>query len=149
MCVLVASASTQACSADVALSPEALAVGVAQTLWQRVRPMSNSYAMDQQVVCFCATGGTVFRVTVTGGVVVRARDAATDADVAPAMLTRFRTVDQLFDEVRSAQGVPGRLTAVTYDATYGFPSDVSLDPIKNATDDEVSYLTGRVAFAPS
>jgi hypothetical protein len=54
-----------------------------------------------------------------------------------------RTVDQLFDRIGAATGAD-RFTA-TYDPTSGYPVGVSVDPSRNATDDEygssVSDLT--------
>ncbi len=111
--------------------------------WQRMRPAGNSYRIDQQVSCFCIWGGNVYEVTVTNGVVTRAVDKQSSNAVASADLGRFRTVDQLFADVASALQVPGTLRGASYDPLLGYPSSVSLDPIRNAADDEVFYFTSR------
>lgn len=129
-------------------SPELVALNAAEARWQSARSASNSYSMQQQVSCFCPTGGTTFEVFVTNGVVSRARSVQTGADVQSALLTMFRTIDALFAEVRNALRVAGTLRSVVYDESAGFPTTVSLDPIRAAVDDEVIYLTRRVTLMP-
>jgi hypothetical protein len=131
-----------ACHNDPA-SPAESDYRVAAARWQRMRPAGNSYRIDQQVSCFCIWGGNVYEVTVTNGVVTRAVDKQSSAVVATAELGRFRTIDQLFADVASALQVPGALRGASYDPQLGYPSSVSLDPIRNAADDEVLYFTSR------
>jgi hypothetical protein len=37
---------------------------------------------------------------------------------------------------------------VTYDATYGFPTSISIDQIKEAVDDEISYQVENFEVLP-
>ena len=127
-------------------SPEQLALQVAVAQWTSVRPSSNSYLMEQQVACFCPYGGTTFEVSVNAGVVVSARALNTNGAEGPVQLSSFRTVDQLFDEIRGALRTSGTLVALAFDPALGFPITVSLDPVKNAIDDEVSYQTRTVTL---
>jgi hypothetical protein len=48
-----------------------------------------------------------------------------------------RTVPELFDRIADATGADGY--AVTYDDRCGFPQTVSVDPSRNATDDEFGF----------
>ena len=137
-----------ACRDDNPIGPEITALSEAEARWTSVRPASNSYSMEQQVACFCGTGGTIFQVAVTGGAVVRARNLTTGADLPVAQHPMFRTIDQLFDEVRAALLTPGTLTSVEFDQATGYPSTVGLDTIKQAADDEVTYVTRRVILQP-
>lgn len=133
---------------DDPVSPQVDALAEAQALWNRTKPASNSYTYDQQVMCFCPYGAQTFRVTVTGGLITRVYDSQAAMDLPANQFSRFRTVQQLFDEVRLALSKSGVLTAVEYHPTMGFPSKVSLDPVRNAVDDEVAYFTAFVMASP-
>ena len=137
-----------ACGDDNPVSPERAALDAAQARWTSVRPAANSYAMEQRVSCFCPTRGTSFELTIQAGAVLRARNLGTGNDAPVDLLSMFRSVDQLFAEVREALARPGTLTKVEYDTQSGYPSTVSLDPIKQAIDDEVTYFT-RSVILPS
>ena len=52
----------------------------------------------------------------------------------------FATVDRLFSELEADLGGEADEVTVTYDPTYGFPTEVNIDRIKEAADDEL-YLT--------
>ena len=127
-------------------SPEQLALNVAVAQWNSARPASNSYLMEQQVACFCPYGGTTFEVSVNAGAVVSARALNTNGAQGPVQLSSFRTVDQLFELIRGALQKSGTLVALAFDPALGFPITVSLDPVKNAIDDEVSYQTRKVTL---
>ena len=88
--------------ADDPVSPQESALAEAEALWVSTRPASGSYTIAQQVACFCPYGGVVFQVTVTAGVISRVRDPGQASDLPADQFGRFRTVDQLFDEVRTA-----------------------------------------------
>lgn len=139
--------SVAACGDDP-LSPEQTALNAAEARWAQQKPASNSYLMEQQVACFCGNGGSVFEVTVTQGAVTRARNLDTDVEVTADRLQLFRTVDQLFTEIRNAIKTPGTLTSLEFDAMTGVPRTVGLDPIRQAADDEVTYFTRRVILMP-
>ena len=142
--ILALSLAALVACGDDAVSPQVAALDEAQALWNRTKPASNSYSYDQQVMCFCPYGASTFRVTVTAGAITRVHDPQANADLPSNQFSRFRTVDHLFDEVRSALTKSGVLTTVEYHPTMGFPSKVSLDPIKNAVDDEVAYFTASI-----
>ena len=104
--------------------------------------------MQQRVACFCPSGGDYFTVTITGGVVTSATNSETGADAPTWLISRFKTVTQLFEEIRKASATRGTLVAVAYDATLGYPTTVSLDPIREAIDDEVAYETRSLVVNP-
>ena len=52
----------------------------------------------------------------------------------------YATIDKLFSELEADLGGKAEEVTVTYDATYGFPTSVNIDFIKNAVDDEL-YLS--------
>jgi hypothetical protein len=51
----------------------------------------------------------------------------------------YTTIDKLFEQLKSAQADADEVT-VAYDPTYGFPTSIAIDHIKEAIDDEM-YLT--------
>ncbi|MBL0169800.1 MAG: hypothetical protein IPP90_03575 [Gemmatimonadaceae bacterium] len=137
-----------ACGDDSPLAPQRAELAAARARWTSARPASNSYTMEQRVSCFCVTGATNFEVTVAAGTIVRARSLETGVEMRSAQFTMFRAVDQLFEEIRLALGVPGTLNSVEFDPATGYPTTVALDPIKQAVDDEVTYVTRHLTFVP-
>lgn len=124
--------------------PEEARLTAAQRRWESTRPASNSYTMQQRVVCFCVTGATPFQVTVTSGTVARAVNLTNGESMAPTLLSIFRTVDELFAEAREGLKREGVVKSLAFDATLGYPTTLSLDPLPNAVDDEVTYITSNL-----
>ncbi len=56
------------------------------------------------------------------------------------------TIDELFDVIQKALDDEVDSLEVEYDATYGYPKSVAIDPITNAIDEETSYFIE--AFIP-
>lgn len=125
--------------------PEEARLTAAQRRWETARPASNSYTMQQRVICFCVTGASTFQVTVTAGVITRAVNVTTGESMSMALLSIFRTVDQLFTQAREGLARNGVVQSMAFDATLGYPTTLSLDPIRDAIDDEVTYVTSSVA----
>lgn len=125
--------------------PEEARLTTAQRRWEAARPASNSYTMQQRVICFCITGATTFQVTVTAGAVTRAVNLTTGESMSVALLTIFRTIDELFTQARAGLTREGVVQSMAFDASLGFPTMLSFDPIRDAIDDEVTYVTSSVA----
>ena len=53
---------------------------------------------------------------------------------------RFSTIDRIFSELEADLTGAADEVTVTYDPTYAFPVEVTIDYVKEATDDEL-YLT--------
>ena len=122
------------------MSPEQVALEAATAQWRAARPSDDSYILLQRRLCFCPRTEEM-RVTVTRGTVTAVVDAATGTAEPSEALAWYRTVDQLFSEVRTAQRTEGMLRDVTYHPTLGYPTLVSIDPIAMAVDDEVAWQT--------
>lgn len=133
---------------DDPTGPEFSALRSAEAQWRAVQPATNSYIVQQQIVCFCRDGSTTYEVTVTAGTVSYVRALADSVPVPVDQFARFQTIDHLFEQVRAALKTSGQLVAVEYDAAFGYPTVVSLDPIKNAVDDEVTYRTHNYTGIP-
>jgi hypothetical protein len=72
-----------------------------------------------------------------------------------AFFQRFTTIDKLFDEIersfQSSQDMAGNKAdevKVTYDETYGFPTQISIDFIKDAADDELGLTVSNFEKLP-
>ncbi|MBM3886069.1 MAG: hypothetical protein FJ361_09580 [Gemmatimonadetes bacterium] len=122
------------------MSPEQVALETAAAQWRAARPSNDSYILLQRRLCFCLRTDQM-RVTVTRGKVTDVVDAETGAAEPSEAHAWYRTVDQLFTEVRTAQRTYGTLRDVTYHPTLGYPTLVSIDPIAMAADDEVAWQT--------
>lgn len=129
------------------VSPDRAAYDVAIQQWVAIKPANGTYAMVQRVLCFCPFGATAYRVAVTGGIITQVTEAGSGTPVSSAEFSRFRTIDQLFAEIRDALAVKGRLRQAAYDPAQGYPVSVSLDPIQNAVDDEVQYVTDGLTLS--
>ena len=122
------------------MHPEQVALEAAWTQWRAVRPSDDSYTLLQRRICYCLRTDEM-RITVTRGAITAVVDAETGAAEAPETFAWYRTVDQLFAEVREARGRDGMLREVTYHPTLGYPTLVSIDPIAMAVDDEIAWQT--------
>lgn len=110
----------------------------------------SHYRFKLSLGCFCAFSQDMpLNIEVRDGQVVSiAYQSGNPID--PSLMEyfqRFATVDKLFDEIQNSFQVQGNVDTagdkadevkVTYDPTYGYPSKISIDFIKNAVDDELS-----------
>jgi hypothetical protein len=77
--------------------------------------------------------GTVVSLTDSNGVVVAPNDQGSD------FFRQYATIDSIYAELTSVRFNDADKLTITYDPTYGFPSEVSADFIEMAVDDEL-YL---------
>jgi hypothetical protein len=103
------------------------------------------YRFELNIGCFCAfrdqmplkvevQKGEVVSMTLPDGSVVSQTDAGYETFI------KYATIDKLFAELKADQGGKADEVTVKYDATYGFPTEINIDFIKNAVDDEL-YLS--------
>ena len=100
------------------------------------------YRFELNISCFCAFRNEMpLSVEVLNGEVVSMTGAdgniidATNANY--AYYASYATIDRLFSELEADLGGEADEVTVKYDATYGFPTDINIDFIKNAVDDEL------------
>lgn len=118
----------------------------AEQRWLANGPPKGRYTMLQQRICFCGDYMITYEVTVIGGVPTRIL-SPTGLEMPQTMFASFRTVEQMFVELRAGLST-GAVREVAYDAETGYPAVVSLDPVRNATDDEVIYRTSHITPIP-
>ncbi len=140
--VLIAVAALSSCNDDP-LRPQVRTLDAAEALWQ-ASGAGDSYVITQVRECFCASQGGSYAVTVINDSVVGVRNLTTGDEVPEAERAWYRTVSDLFAEVRRSLATSGTLREVEYDRMRGFPTTLSLDPIRNAVDDEIVYRTAFV-----
>lgn len=104
----------------------------------------NHYRFAVAVSCFCPFAGAEVTYEVLNGQVLNESVRSTfDNQIDMAQVSDFyqpyNTIDKVFDYVGGAIKEADE-TTIEYDSTYGFPSTVSVDWIKQAIDDEM-YLT--------
>jgi hypothetical protein len=103
------------------------------------------YRFSLSIGCFCAFRSQMpMTVEVLNGEVVSMTGAdgklidTTDANY--AYYSSYATIDRLFSQIESDAVRKADNVTVTYDATYGFPTEINIDFIKDAMDDEL-YLS--------
>lgn len=104
----------------------------------------DHYRFTLVVSCFCPFAGAEVTYEVQNGQVVNESvQTAPDRPVDPAQVTEFyqeyNTIENVFDFVEQATKDADEVT-VEYDSAYGFPTQISVDRIKEAVDDEI-YLS--------
>jgi hypothetical protein len=85
----------------------------------------HDYTVDQARMCYCVDGGLAVRITVrsdTIAVVTR----LSDMTAAPIPASKwYLTVDSLFGIIRSSKGDS---LMVSYNAQYGYPETLDINP---------------------
>lgn len=118
----------------------------AQQRWMRTGYSNTTYTLRQQRICFCGDHMITYDVTVRNGVPISVR-TPTGLDVPQNWLTTFRSVEQLFAELHAGLRT-GAIRQVAYDGLTGYPAILSLDPMREVSDDEIEYRTSDVAPSP-
>jgi hypothetical protein len=103
----------------------------------------TGYRMNLFIGCFCGfTDKMPLTVEVRKGEVVSMTYAdgtpVSASDMNREFFDRFATIDRLFADIETGQTSKADKVEITYDPTYGFPSQVNVDAIQNAVDDEYS-----------
>lgn len=122
-----------ACLQTAAGAPDSLAA--ARALWSTAQPQNYSYVVEHVSlpVTLCRNARSEWvqlhraRITVRAGNVVRARTLR-GQEIPASCFGRLYTMDKLFAEIALVQSHPADsgdpCIQVTYDATFGFPSDI-------------------------
>jgi hypothetical protein len=109
------------------------------------------YRFELNIGCFCAFRSQMpLTVEVQDGEVVSITDVNGEAisatDPMNEFIQKYATIDRIFSELNSDSVQEADKVTVTYDPTYGFPSEISIDFIELAADDEL-YISVS-AFEP-
>jgi len=120
-----------------------------QSKWQDAD--INHYRMQLSVGCFCLFRSQMpVTVEVKDGEVVSMIDVNGEAfpldDPMSEFVLKYATIDRLFSELGSDSVQEADHLTMSFDPTYGFPTEVAIDYIELAADDEL-YLSVS-AFEP-
>lgn len=111
----------------------------------------SHYRYNLFVGCFCAFRGDMpLIIEVQDGKAVSMEyQSGNEIDASNReIFKKYETLDLIFAELEA--GLNGAADEVTakYDPTYGFPTDVFLDVIKEAVDDELSLTVSNFEALP-
>lgn len=120
-----------------------------QSKWQDAD--INHYRMQLSVGCFCLFRSQMpVTVEVKDGEVVSMIDVNGETfpldDPMSEFVLKYATIDRLFSELGSDSVQEADHLTMSFDPTYGFPTEVAIDYIELAADDEL-YLSVS-AFEP-
>jgi len=113
----------------------------------------NHYRFELNISCFCAfrdqmpltvevrDGQIVHMATVDGTLVL-------DTDQNYEFYAPHATIDLLFTEINTAINEGADSVTVTYDATYGFPTEIAIDPSQQIADEEMYYSVSGFEALP-
>jgi hypothetical protein len=109
--------------------------------WQQAGIPSYRYSL--MFVCFCAFSDKMpLTIEVRDGepVAITYTDGTTVAQTDPNYehFARYATIDRIFADLETNLNGGADEVIVSYDATYGYPSQIDYDYIKEAIDDELS-----------
>ena len=141
-------------SACSAMQPKS-EVEQARDKWQAAN--ISHYRFNLFIGCFCAFRDEMpLIVEVKDGKVVSLQSESV-GEINPANLQyyeRYLTIDKLFNEIEKgfksedAESKPAETLTVTYDETYGFPTQISIDFIEQAVDDELGLTISNFEVLP-
>ena len=98
----------------------------------------DSYELTVRRLCFCGFVEPV-RIKVVDGVIVSRTIVPTGEPVPEMYASAYPDVPGLFAIVEEAANEADELNT-EFDATYGYPTDISIDWIENAVDDEMDIF---------
>lgn len=112
--------------------------------WQKWQDANISYYRYKLAIsCFCVFSQDMpLIIEVQDGQVVSVEySTGNEIDAASReYFQRFETIDRLFEQLQKDIGGEADEVVVTYNETYGFPEEVKIDYVLEATDDEI-WLT--------
>jgi len=114
-------------------------LAVAQARWRTAALLDYSFGFQR--VCFCGSSATrPVTITVQQGAWATLTYVDDGASADTSLFRDFLTMDRVFSFLRRAlEGHPAAFVG-RYDAQLGYPSEVRIDYIANAIDDELGIL---------
>ena len=139
--LLIAALALAAC-ASLNASADQSELSLNQQKWQDAN--ISHYRYNLAISCFCVfTQDMPLVIEVQDGEVVSMEYSTGNPIDASSLeyFQRFSTINGVFEQLqKDSNGEADEVVVAAYDATYGFPNDVKIDYIKEATDDKI-WLT--------
>jgi Family of unknown function (DUF6174) len=107
----------------------------ARALWNSKN--LTSYVYTKQIGCFCPEDYTkAMRLEVRNGTLISAKYVDSGLDVPANFQPKTFKIEAFFDLIDSTRAKGGTVENLEFDATFGYPTKMKLDPIPQAVDDE-------------
>ncbi|APV43752.1 hypothetical protein Dform_00394 [Dehalogenimonas formicexedens] len=114
-------------------------LNTARAKWQKAN--IDDYSFRLRVGCFCPPEIVLpVIIKVENGIAISKGYTQEPKEVATPYFDRVETVDKLFGIIQDAIDTGADSLIVEYDAAYGYPKSIQIDPIKEAIDEEVAYF---------
>jgi hypothetical protein len=107
-----------------------------KTLWSQQK--INDYQITTKLSCFCIMTYDIINV-VDNGQLTTAFYLNSGATVPADKFQYQKSIQNYFDLIQQAINNEAFSIDVSYDPTYGFPTNIAIDYDQNIADDEVSY----------
>ena len=139
--IAVAALALAACASGASANQSQSELSQNQQKWQAAN--ISHYRYNVAISCFCIFSQDMpLIIEVRDGQVVSMEYASgNEIDAANRQyFQRFETIDKVFGQLHKDIGGEADEVVATYNATYGFPEEVKIDYVLEATDDEI-WLT--------
>lgn len=117
-------------------------------LWHSQKIANYQYSYKQ--VCFCPLPSNIpVRVLVKNNKVIGVTPLETGQTLEEVNLDSYKTINQLFEIIENAVTKNADKITVTYNSKLGYPTEIFIDYIVLAADDEITYsATDLIKFDP-
>lgn len=108
-------------------------------LWLSQKIKKYQYTYKQ--ICFCPPPANIpVKVSVKNKKITAVTPLETTQPLEKLNPESYKTIEQLFEIIENAVARNADTITVTYDPKLGYPSEIFIDYIKLAADDEISYI---------
>lgn len=107
----------------------------------------EDYRFRYARLCFCIGDSPVI-IEVGADTIVSVTEADTGDPVDPQYMDIYLTIDGVFEVIRDAIERDAFSLSVAYHETLGYPTQVAIDYIENAVDDEITYVASELVEFP-
>lgn len=117
------------------LSPQETQLAKAQSRWNALHLVDYDFDLEQS--CFCVPRSNKVHVTVKGGQITEIKDSQSGEIISYDNAGWVTSIEGFFERLLQEQDVAK--WSATFEPTLGYPTDIRLDPIPGAVDDEVAF----------
>lgn len=127
-----------------AKSPTGLADDELRSAHQRWASANvRDYSYHLNLSCFCALEPGGYDIVVRAGAFVSAKVTLTGAAADTSWIRSYITIDRAFTRMNEYIAQKPSSFSASYDGQLGYPLTMSVDPVRNAVDEEMSFtITG-------
>jgi Family of unknown function (DUF6174) len=101
----------------------------------------HSYTIDQVCMCYCINAGQTVRITVQADTIAQVLKLSDTSIIANPSPTLYLTIDSLFGIIQNGKNDS---IVVQYNAQYGYPESLDINPQRHPVDGGVLYMTSNL-----